>query len=139
LRVLGVSIEEVRRALVAQNLEIPGGIVDQGPREMVLRTLGRITRPEDFNELIVTNRKGYPIRIKDIAKAEDSVEEPRGLSRLDGNNAVSLFIQKQSGTNTVAISDAIQERLERIKKTLPSDIVVEITQDQSRFIRVSME
>jgi HAE1 family hydrophobic/amphiphilic exporter-1 len=139
LRVLGVSIEEVRRALVAQNLEIPGGIVDQGPREMVLRTLGRITRPEDFNELIVTNRKGYPIRIKDIARAEDSVEEPRGLSRLDGNNAVSLFIQKQSGTNTVAISDAIQERLERIKKTLPSDIVVEITQDQSRFIRVSME
>lgn len=139
LRVLGVSIEEVRRALVAQNLEIPGGIVDQGPREMVLRTLGRITRPEDFNELIVTNRKGYPIRIKDIARAEDSVEVPRGLSRLDGNNAVSLFIQKQSGTNTVAISDAIQERLERIKKTLPSDIVVEITQDQSRFIRVSME
>lgn len=139
LRVLGVSIEEVRRSLVAQNLEIPGGIVDQGPREMVLRTLGRITRPEDFNELIVTNRKGYPIRIKDIARAEDSIEEPRGLSRLDGNNAVSLFIQKQSGTNTVAISDAIQERLERIKKTLPSDIVVEITQDQSRFIRVSME
>jgi len=139
LRVLGVSIEEIRRALVAQNLEIPGGIVDQGPREMVLRTLGRITRPEDFNELIVTNRKGYPIRIKDIGIAEDSVEEPRGLSRLDGQNAVSLFIQKQSGTNTVAISDAIQERLERIKKTLPSDIVVELTQDQSRFIRVSME
>lgn len=139
LRVLGVSIEEIRRALVAQNLEIPGGIVDQGPREMVLRTLGRITRPEDFNELIVTNRKGYPIRIKDIGIAEDSVEEPRGLSRLDGQNAVSLFVQKQSGTNTVAISDAIQERLERIKKTLPSDIVVELTQDQSRFIRVSME
>ena len=106
---------------------------------MVLRTLGRITRPEDFNELIVTNRKGYPIRIKDIGIAEDSVEEPRGLSRLDGQNAVSLFVQKQSGTNTVAISDAIQERLERIKKTLPSDIVVELTQDQSRFIRVSME
>ncbi len=139
LRVLEVSIEEIRRALVAQNLEIPGGIVDQGPREMVLRTLGRITRPEDFNELIVTNRKGYPIRIKDIGIAEDSVEEPRGLSRLDGQNAVSLFVQKQSGTNTVAISDAIQERLERIKKTLPSDIVVELTQDQSRFIRVSME
>lgn len=139
LRNSGVSIEEVRRALVAQNLEIPGGIVDQGPREMVLRTLGRITRPEDFNELIVTNRKGYPIRIKDIGRAEDSVEEPRGLSRLDGNNAVSLFVQKQSGTNTVAISDAIQERLEKIKKSLPGDIVVEVTQDQSRFIRVSME
>lgn len=139
LRAYGISIEEVRQALVAQNMEVPGGIVDQGPREMVLRTLGRISTSDKFNELIVANRKGYPIRIKDIGVAEDSIEEPRGLSRLDGQNAVSLFVQKQSGTNTVAISDAVQERLDRIRKALPSDIKVELTQDQSRFIRVSME
>lgn len=139
LRAYGISVEEVRKALVAQNLEVPGGIVDQGPREMVLRTLGRVTRPEKFNDLIVSNRKGYPIRIRDIGRAEDSIEEPRGLSRLDGQNAVSLFVQKQSGTNTVAISDAVQNRLEKIKRTLPGDIKVEVTQDQSRFIRVSME
>ena len=139
LRALEISIEDVRRALITQNLEVPGGIVDQGPREMVLRTLGRITRPEDFNNLIVANRNGYPIRIKDIGRAEDSIEEPRGFSRLDGQNAVSLFIQKQSGTNTVAISDAIEARLQKIKKSLPKDIIVEVTQDQSRFIRVSME
>lgn len=139
LRAYNVTIEEVRQALVAQNLEIPGGIVDQGPREMVLRTLGRISTSEKFNDLIVSNRKGYPIRIKDIGLAEDSIEEPRGLSRLDGQSAVSLFVQKQSGTNTVAISDAVQKRLARIKKALPSDIKVELTQDQSRFIRVSME
>lgn len=135
----GISVEEVRRSLVAQNLEVPGGIVDQGAKEMVLRTLGRVSQSEKFNDLIVANRGGYSIRIRDIGHAEDSIEEPRGLSRLDGQNAVSLFVQKQSGTNTVAISDAIQERLGRIKKTLPSDIRVEITQDQSRFIRVSME
>lgn len=139
LRAYNLSVEEVRRALIAQNLEVPGGIVDQGPREMVLRTLGRITSSEKFNELIVSNRKEYPIRLKNVGYAEDSVEEPRGLSRLDGKNAVSLFVQKQSGTNTVAISDAVQERLEKIKKSLPSDMKVEITQDQSRFIRVSME
>ncbi|XZE45385.1 efflux RND transporter permease subunit [Pirellulaceae bacterium SH467] len=139
LRAYGISVEEVRRSLVAQNLEVPGGIVDQGAKEMVLRTLGRVSQSDKFNDLIVANRNGYPIRIRDIGHAEDSIEEPRGLSRLDGQNAVSLFVQKQSGTNTVAISDAIQERLGRIKKTLPSDIRVEITQDQSRFIRVSME
>lgn len=139
LRAYGISIEEVRQALVSQNLEVPGGIVDQGPREMVLRTLGRITSSEDFNELIVTNRKGYPIRIRDIGRAEDSIEEPRGMSRLDGQNAVSLFVQKQSGTNTVAISDAVQARLAKIRTTLPRDIQVEVTQDQSRFIRVSMD
>lgn len=139
LRAYGVSIEEVRQALISQNMEVPGGIVDQGQREMVLRTLGRITTSAKFNDLIVANRSEYPIRIKDIGVAEDSVEEPRGMSRLDGQSAVSLFVQKQSGTNTVAISDAVQKRLDRILPSLPSDIKVEITQDQSRFIRVSME
>ena len=139
LKAYSISIEEVRQALVSQNLEVPGGIVDQGQREMVLRTLGRVLTADKFNDLIVANRKGYPIRIRDIGFAEDSVEEPRGLSRLDGQNAVSLFVQKQSGTNTVAISDAVQKRLSRIRATLPRDVQVEITQDQPRFIRVSMD
>jgi HAE1 family hydrophobic/amphiphilic exporter-1 len=139
MRALGVSIEEVRAALASQNVETPGGIVDQGQRELVLRTLGRIEKSSKFSELIVANRKGYSIRIRDIGAADDSFEEPRGLSRLDGQNAVSLFVQKQSGTNTVAISDAVQERLERFKKSLPPDIKVEMIQDQARFIRASMD
>lgn len=139
LRSYNLSIDDVRQALVTQNIESPGGIVDQGQRELILRTLGRIPRAEQFNDLIVANRKEYSIRIRDIGIAEDSIEEPRGLSRLDGKNAVSLFVQKQSGTNTVAISDAVQARLEKIRKTLPPDVKVELTQDQSRFVRASME
>jgi HAE1 family hydrophobic/amphiphilic exporter-1 len=133
-----LSVEDVRQALVTQNLEVPGGIVSQGSRELVLRTLGRMQSPSQFNDLIVANREGHPIRIKDVGRAEDSVEEPRGLSRLDGQNAVSLFVQRQSGTNTVAISDAVQARLARIKQGLPADIEVELIQDQARFIRESM-
>ena len=135
----GLSIEDVRRALQTQNLEIPGGIVDQGQREMVLRTLGRIDTAEKFNELVIANRKDYSIRIRDVGEAIDSIEEPRGLSRLDGNNAVSLFVQKQSGTNTIEIADAVEERLSAIRPALPPDITVELTQDQSRFIRKSMD
>ena len=134
----GLSIEDVRVALITQNLEVPGGIVNQGSRELVLRTLGRMQTAAQFNELIVANRTGHAIRIKDIGRAEDSIEEPRGLSRLDGQNAVSLFVQRQSGTNTVAISDAVQVRLARIKQSLPADVKVEIIQDQARFIRESM-
>ncbi len=74
LRAHGVSIEEVRLALSSQNIESPGGIVDQGQREMVLRTLGRIHSVEKFNDLIVANRNGYSIRIKDIGWAEDSTK-----------------------------------------------------------------
>ncbi len=135
----GLSIDDVRQALVSQNLEIPGGIVDQGQRELVLRTLGRVATAEKFNDLVIANRKDYSIRIRDVGVATDSVEEPRGLSRLDGRSAVSLFVQKQSGTNTINIADAVQERIEQIKATLPPDVAVELTQDQSRFIRKSMD
>ena len=134
----GLSIEDVRVALISQNLEVPGGIMSQGARELVLRTLGRMQTAAQFNELIVANREGHAIRIKDIGRADDSIEEPRSLSRLDGQNAVSLFVQRQSGTNTVAISDAVQARLSRIKLSLPADIHVEMIQDQARFIRDSM-
>jgi HAE1 family hydrophobic/amphiphilic exporter-1 len=135
----GLSVEDVRQSLITQHLEVPGGIVQQGPRELVLRTLGRLTTAEEFDELIVQNRDGYPIRIKDIGRAEDSVEEPRGLSRMDGENAVSLFIQKQSGTNTVKVADGVEKLLKTIAARLPSDIHIEIVNDQSRFVRRSME
>lgn len=134
----GLSVEDVRQALMAQNLEVPGGIVQQGSRELVLRTLGRLVTAEQFNELIVANRQGYAIRVRDIGRAEDGIEEPRGLSRLDGASAVSLFVQKQSGTNTVRIADAVLARLAELKPSLPADIQFEIIQDQSRFIRESM-
>ncbi len=135
----GLSIEDVRSALLSQNIEVPGGTVLQGPRELTLRTLGRVQAAAEFNDLIVSTQNGYPIRIRDIGRAEDSEEEPRGLTRLDGRNAVSLFVQKQSGTNTIQVADAVIRRLERIKKALPADIKVEMIQDQSRFVRQSME
>jgi HAE1 family hydrophobic/amphiphilic exporter-1 len=135
----GLSVEDVRQALVTQHLEVPGGIVKQGPRELVLRTLGRLSTAAEFDELIVTNRDGYPIRVKDVGRAEDSIEEPRGLTRMDGENAVSLFIQKQSGTNTVKVADGVENLLKSIAKRLPSDLRIEIVNDQSRFVRRSME
>ena len=76
------------------------------------RSAGSTPRAE-FNDLIVANRNGYPIRIRDIGRAEDSFEEPRTLARLDGDNAVSLVVQKQSGTNTVKVVDDVKARLER--------------------------
>jgi HAE1 family hydrophobic/amphiphilic exporter-1 len=139
LAALNLSIDDVRQALLRQNLEVPGGRIDQGPRELVLRTLGRLTTADQFNRLIVANRGGYPIRIRDIGRAEDSVEEPRTLARLDGANAVSLVVQKQSGTNTVQVVDRIRARLEELKRALPPDITTEVIRDQSRFIRKSIE
>jgi HAE1 family hydrophobic/amphiphilic exporter-1 len=135
----GLSIEDVRVALLRQNLEVPGGRVDQGARELTLRTLGRLNTAEEFNNLIVANKGGFPVRITDIGVAKDEFEEPRSLARLDGQSAVSLVIQKQSGTNTVAVVDRILDRLEEIAPTLPPDINTQVIRDQSRFIRKSIE
>jgi HAE1 family hydrophobic/amphiphilic exporter-1 len=139
LRGRDLSIEDVRQTLLRQNLELPGGRVDSGQREEVLRTLGRVTKPEEFADLIVAQKNGYPIRIRDVAIVEDGVEEPRTLSRLDGDLAVSLIIQKQSGGNSVKVADAVRARLEEIRPTLPHDIRVEVIRDQSKFIKGSIQ
>ena len=134
-----LSIDDVRQSLMRQNLELPGGRVDQGSRELILRTMGRITSSAGFLDLIVANQEGYPVRIRDIGRVEDTFEEPRSLARLDGRNAVSLIIQKQSGTNTVAVVENVRKRFEKLRELLPPDIETFVVKDQSRFIVQSIE
>jgi HAE1 family hydrophobic/amphiphilic exporter-1 len=133
-----LSIQQVKDALARQNVEIPGGRITGGAQEEGLRTLGRIESPEAFEGLIVADLKGGPVRIRDIATVVDGEEEPRTLSRLNGRNAVSLVIRKQSGTNTVAVVDRLKERLAEIQKGLPQDIKFEVVRDLSRFIKRSI-
>lgn len=148
LRARELSIEDVRRALVEQNVELPGGKVNGGAKEEGLRIVGRMKTVADFPDIIVANRNGTLTRVRDIVTGptgsigdgvEDGIEELRGLSRLDGDIAVSLVVQKQSGGNTVKVADAIKARLEKIRPTLPADIRVEVIRDQSKFIKGSIE
>lgn len=139
LAAYGLSIDDIRSALVRQNQEVPGGRVDQGSREQVLRVLGRLTTEEEFNDLIIANRGGYPVRVSDIGRVEDGVEEPRSTARLDGTNAVSLVVQKQSGSNTVEVARDLKARMEELRETLPPDIEMVVIRDQSRFIEQSIE
>jgi HAE1 family hydrophobic/amphiphilic exporter-1 len=139
LAAYGLSIDQVRGAIRAQNIEIPGGRVDQGQKELILRTMGRIERAEDFRELIVGSVRGRPLRIADIGTVEDANVEPRALARLDGRPAVTLLVRKQTGTNTVAVINTVKRRLERIRSTLPADIDIQLVRDQSRFIERSID
>jgi len=139
-----LTVEHVRRALLTQNLELPGGKVEAGKTEYGLRVVGRVPRPQEFEEIIIGTRTAedgskHAVRLKEVATVTDGIEEPRGKSRLDGNVAVSLIVQKQSGGNTVAVADAVKARLEQIKPSLPADIRIEVIRDQSRFIKGSIE
>ena len=139
LAAFSLSIQQIKEGLLRQNVEIPGGRLTAGKSEEGLRTLGRIESVEAFNELIVADVKGSPVRVRDVATVVDGEQEPRTLSRLNGEVAVSLLIRKQSGTNTVAVVDAVKRRLQEIQKGLPQDIKFEIVRDLSKFIRRSFE
>lgn len=138
LEAYNLSIQQVKAAVQRQNVEVPGGNVTWQTREQGLRTLGRIERAADFSDLIVADYKGAPVRIRDIGSAVDGEEEPRTLSRLDGRNAVSLLVQKQSGTNTVAVVERVKSKLQQIAQTLPPDVTFQVVRDTSRFITRSI-
>ncbi|MEW6270974.1 MAG: efflux RND transporter permease subunit [Thermodesulfobacteriota bacterium] len=134
-----LSIADVRRALMAQNVEVPGGRIDQGSRELVLRTMGRMARVEDFNDLIVGTLGERPIMLRDIATVVNGSEEPRSFASLDGRPAVTLEVRKQSGSNSVAVVDRVKKRLHELEEVVPPDIHYQVIKDQSRFIVKSIE
>ena len=129
-----LPITQVRQALVRQNADVPGGNVDAGRRELTLRTMGKITDPRDFNDLVVSNINGTPIRVRDLGYAEDGTKEQRSLARLNGTPSVTLGIIRQSGSNTVAVIEDVKKKLERVQQQLPPDVHLEVIQDQSRYI-----
>lgn len=138
LSAYGLSIINVKDALKRQNVEVPGGRVTWHGREEGLRTMGRILDVGQFNDLIIADFKGAPVRIKDIGRAVDTQEEPRTVSRLDGNSAISMLVRKQSGTNTVEVVRKVKEKIAEIKTALPPDINIEVVTDQSKFIKLAV-
>ena len=133
-----ITISQLQRAIQSENVEIPGGRIVRGESELGIRTLGRIDAISQFGEIIVANVNGTPIRLSDVGRVEDSFAEPRTWNMIDGKQAVSLDVRRQSGTNTVKIIDAVKKKLEQISKTLPSGVSVKIIRDQSVFINASV-
>ncbi|MGH9963116.1 MAG: efflux RND transporter permease subunit, partial [Pyrinomonadaceae bacterium] len=129
-----IPITAVRDALARQNADVPGGNVDTGREELVLRTLGRYTDPREFEDLAIANINGSPVRLRDVGRVEDGTKEQRSLSRLNGVPNVSLEIRRQSGANTIEVIAGLKRELPRIVAQLPSDVKLEIIRDQSRYI-----
>jgi HAE1 family hydrophobic/amphiphilic exporter-1 len=136
---LNISTKQLKDAITQQNIEIPGGKVEQQDREFVLRTLGRIKDVKDFNSIVIANVNGTPIRVSDIARVEDTGEYMTTASYLNGKPAVTLVVKKQSGTNTVEVVRNIRERLAAMQSIIPPGIQTKIVGDQSEFIQSSVD
>ncbi len=138
LSALNLPISRVKDAIVQQNIEIPGGKVEQRDKEYVLRTLGRIGDAREFGGIVVANIGGSQVRVSDIGRVEDTGERMGTASFYNGRPSVTVVIKKQSGTNTVAVVEKIKERLAEIEGTLPPGVKTTVVGDQSVFIKESV-
>lgn len=136
---LGLTAADVVTALRTQNVQIPGGKVEQGLRDLTLRTYGRVGSPAEFGNLPIADRQGQTIRVRDVARIEDSVAEVESVGSVSGKPAVILQMRKQSGTNTVAVIEAVKRRVEELRPQLPTGYEMQLVQDQSDFIIAALD
>jgi hydrophobe/amphiphile efflux-1 (HAE1) family protein len=138
LAAYGLTVIDVQHAIQNENVEIPGGVIVRGEGELGVRTLGRLDAVSQFGDVIVSNVGGTPVRVSDLGRVEDSFAEPRSWNVLDGKQAVTLEVRRQSGTNTVKIIDSIKQKLRDVERTLPPGVTLRVIRDQSVFINASV-
>ncbi len=138
LQAYNLSIQDVIQSVANANVEIPAGNLIQGPRQLLVRTMGKYKNVEDFKNVIVATPGGKVVHLSQVAKIVDGVKEQESLTRVNGKRAVGLNILKQSGGNTVRVADAIKKEISRIEKEIPPDINIMIANDNSTFIRDSV-
>jgi len=137
------TVLDVRQALQRENIEAPGGRMINGPQELGLRTLGRVTSADQFSDVVVGTQGGIPIRVRDVAKVEDSAQELRTWSALFRKNEapqdiVSIQVLRQSGVNTVKVADNVRSKVAELQSQLPPGVQLLVIHDISDFIKASV-
>lgn len=136
LAAYGLSPLDLKNALLKENIELPSGRIEGYQTELTIRTLGRLTTEDDFNNLIIKESNNTVIRVKDVGIAQLTPENERSLLRgNEGIPQVALAIMPQPGVNHVAIADEFYKRLDRLKEEVPDDIRFEISLDTTLNIR----
>jgi HAE1 family hydrophobic/amphiphilic exporter-1 len=138
LRAFNLSVTDVTNAIRSQNQEMPGGNLIEGARTLGVRTISKLTEIDQFNDVVIATRNGFPIKIRDIGRVEEAGSDPTSAASLNGTLAVSIGIRKQAGANTIAVINNVKERMATIIPTLPSDMKVATIRDQSEFIENSL-
>lgn len=138
LNASGLSAEDIRRALTAGNVNLPGGNVNLGVQQLYVRTLGEFTDLNQIRQTVVTEFEGKPIRVGDVADVSLGYEDLGRVVKIDGRPMLRFGVRKQSGANTVAVAAAIRAELKRIN-TERSDLKLFVASDQSTFIQQSID
>jgi hydrophobic/amphiphilic exporter-1 (mainly G- bacteria), HAE1 family len=136
---LGLTSAQVVQALRTQNVQVPGGKVEAGRRDLTLRTYGRVARPEEFGLIPVASRAGYQVRVGELARVEDSMAEPETVASVAGTPAVVLQVRKQSGTNTIDVVQRVKDKVAELRPQLPAGWQMSLARDQSEYIVAAVD
>ncbi|MFH1730686.1 MAG: efflux RND transporter permease subunit [Planctomycetota bacterium] len=133
----GLSLDHVWRTLKYSNANIPAGELkrEADATSVVARTIAQYETLDAIRDTVIATINGVPITVGDVAKVDDGHKEPRGYATLNGTPAVTLEVKKQTGTNTVEISNAVRAEVEAIRRTLPPGMTLVIARDDADFIK----
>ncbi|MBI4621501.1 MAG: efflux RND transporter permease subunit [Desulfobacterales bacterium] len=134
-----IPLGQINQALAAENLNIPAGSIKEGVREYFVRLPARYKTVEEIRDTVIGYYQNRPVYLRDVAKVSDAYKPEDINGWGDGKKAMVLILQKQTGKNTVAVINSVNKRLEDIRKTLPSDVRINIVMDNSENIRISIK
>ena len=134
----GLTVQDLETAIRRQNVELPGGRIESSQRELTVKTDSRLATPEQFQQVIVSNKNGYLVRLGEVARVEVGAEDTRFEFYQSGETAIGLGIVRQSTANTLAVADAVRKELESLADALPPETKAEVLYDESQFIRASI-
>ena len=135
----GVTPMDVKNAIDKENVELPSGRIEGDKIELSIRTLGLMSTPYEFNNVIIKRNGSQIVRFQDIGRAELGPEDTRSAFRKDGVPMVVVVIVPQPGANHIMIADEAIQRVEQLKKDLPEDVSVDVLYDNTQYIRASIK
>ncbi|GAB4293898.1 MAG: efflux RND transporter permease subunit [Ignavibacteriaceae bacterium] len=138
LAAFNLSAVDVRNALNRENIELPSGRIEGDFTELSIRTVGRLSSPEEFNNLIIKEDEGRVVKLQDVGYAELGAENERTVLKWNGIPMVGVVLIAQAGANNIAITDEFYKRLDQLKTSLPSDLNTIIGFDVTTYIKQSI-
>ncbi|EGJ50328.1 efflux RND transporter permease subunit [Desulfocurvibacter africanus] len=139
LQGLRVPVSSVTAALSGGNVNMPGGSVDIGDAKYLVRVPADFKHPSEINSIVAFVKDGKPIYLRDVARIEDSYKDPTTISRINGQDAVTIAIKKRSGENIIDIVDETHRIIADMRQQLPPSLIIDTTGDQARDIRLMVK
>jgi HAE1 family hydrophobic/amphiphilic exporter-1 len=134
----GIGLDEVTRAIGSGNVNLPSGILWGTDRAYAVQAEGQLTNAAAFRPLVIAYRSGTPVRLGDLGRVVDSVQDTKAASWFNGTRAIILTIQRQPGTNTVAVAARVRAVMAEVGKQLPASVKVQTLYDRSETIEESV-